>query len=185
MKILISGGCKNGKSTLAQSCACALAGDGPLYYLATMIPHDEEDLVRIRRHVTAREGQGFVTIEQGRDILRALEQADPEGTFLMDSVTALAANEMFHDGIAERDVCVRVAKELACLAQRVKHVVFVSDFIFSDDRHYDEDTEAYRRGLALCDKTLAAVCDTVVEVCVGHHAVYKGRLPQNCSEGRI
>lgn len=177
MKIYISGGCKNGKSTLAQMCACALSGGGPLYYVATMIPHDEEDEVRIRRHVAARDGKGFITIEQGREILHSLDEADPEGTFLLDSVTALCSNEMFHDGIVDEQACIRVAEELRSFAEHVKNVIFVSDFIFSDGGEYDAYTEAYRRGLALCDRTLAAVCDTAVEVCIGHYTLYKGSLP--------
>ena len=69
MKIFFSGGCKNGKSTLAERSIKALAGDGPLYYIATMIPHDEEDRERIRRHVASRAGMGFETLEQGRNVL--------------------------------------------------------------------------------------------------------------------
>lgn len=176
MKIFISGGCKNGKSTLAQSCACALRNDKPLYYVATMIPHDAEDEERIRYHVAAREGRGFTTVECGKDILSCLEDVDTEGTFLLDSVTALFSNEMFHDGIIDSDAAKKTADELALFAGRVKNVIFVSDFIFSDDTHYDECTEEYRRGLAHCDKTLAALCDTVVEVCVGHYTLYKGEL---------
>lgn len=177
MKIFISGGCKNGKSTLAQNCACAISGNGPLYYLATMIPHDEEDLIRVRRHVAAREGKGFTTIEQGTDIMQCLEKADSKGTFLLDSVTALFSNEMFRDKMADENACERTVEELRNFAENVKNAVFVSDYIFSDDRHYDEYTEEYRRGLALCDRTLAEVCDTVVEVCIGHYTVYKGELP--------
>lgn len=177
MKIFISGGCKNGKSTLAETCACALAEGGPLYYIATMIPHDEEDRARIRRHVAAREGKGFITIERGYDILKCLDEADPEGTFLLDSVTALVSNEMFHDGIVDPYADMRTAEELCRFAEKVKHAVFVSDFIFSDDMHYDEYTEEYRRSLALCDRTLAALCDTAAEVCIGQQILYKGKLP--------
>ena len=178
MKIFISGGCKNGKSTLAESCACALAGGGPLYYLATMIPHDEEDELRICRHIASRAGKGFTTVERGRDILSCLEEVDAqEGTFLLDSVTALYSNEMFHDGKVDMEAAVRTAEDLRRLAERVKHVVFVSDFIYSDGIEYDPCTEEYRRGLALCDKTLAAACDTVLEVCVGQYILYKGELP--------
>lgn len=43
MTIFLSGGSKNGKSTLGERAARALAGEGPLWYVATMIPHDEED----------------------------------------------------------------------------------------------------------------------------------------------
>lgn len=177
MKIYISGGCKNGKSTLAQMCASALADGGPLYYLATMIPHDEEDRERIRRHIKSREGKGFTTIEEGYDILNGLDEADAEGTFLVDSVTALVSNKMFGGGEIVRDAGVRAAGELCEFAKRVKNVIFVSDYIFSDDRRYDEYTEEYRKNLAYCDKTLAALCDTVAEVCVGHYTLYKGQLP--------
>ena len=54
MKILISGGAKNGKSTLAQEAAVRLADGGPLYYVATMIPSDAEDRERIRKHIENR-----------------------------------------------------------------------------------------------------------------------------------
>ena len=44
MTIFLSGGAKNGKSTLAQELAVKLSGAGKRYYVATMIPTDEEDL---------------------------------------------------------------------------------------------------------------------------------------------
>lgn len=177
MNIFFSGGCKNGKSTLAENCACALAGNGPLYYLATMIPHDEEDLIRIKRHIAARAGKGFTTIECGQNILSCLEQADADGTFLLDSVTALLSNEMFTESGVDETAGPRTAEMLCELAGRVKNIVFVSDYIYGDDPCYDEYTELYRRGLALCDRTLAKVCDTVAEVCIGQHILYKGSLP--------
>lgn len=49
MTIFLSGGAKNGKSTLAQELVVKLSGAGKRYYVATMIPTDEEDLARIRR----------------------------------------------------------------------------------------------------------------------------------------
>ena len=70
MNIFISGGCKNGKSYHAQELARNMSREKslPLYYLATMIPTDDEDRARIRRHLSEREGWGFDTIEQGRNI---------------------------------------------------------------------------------------------------------------------
>ena len=57
MNILISGGCKNGKSYYAQKLALSMAQEKslPLYYLATMIPVDDEDRVRIERHLKERD----------------------------------------------------------------------------------------------------------------------------------
>ena len=93
MSTYISGGCKNGKSFYAQR--VAMTGGTPLYYVATMIPRDGEDLARIRRHRDERAGWDFETLECGRDILSCLDSADPKGSFLLDSVTALLSNEMF------------------------------------------------------------------------------------------
>ncbi len=177
MTVFLSGGCKNGKSTLAERALQSLAGDGPLYYVATMIPHAEEDLARIRRHVAERRGMGFITLEQGQNILFCLDRAEERGAFLLDSVTALLSNEMFQGGTVDLEAGERVALDLRAFAERVEHAVFVSDFIYSDAGRYDEYTEEYRRGLALCDRTLAAVCDTVAEVCSGQVILHKGVLP--------
>lgn len=47
MKVLISGGAKNGKSMFAQEIAKKLSKEGHLWYLATMEPHDDEDDARV------------------------------------------------------------------------------------------------------------------------------------------
>lgn len=179
MTIFISGGCKNGKSTLAEDAARRLAAGGKLYYVATMIPRDEEDLARIRRHVSQRAGMGFQTLEQGRHLEGCLDGACRDGTFLVDSVTALLANEMFPQGEPwDRGAGARTARELCRFAGQVGNAVFVGDFIFSDAGLYDEQTEEYRRGLALCHRRLAAVCDTVAEVCAACCVVHKGAMPE-------
>lgn len=178
MKVFFSGGCKNGKSTLAERTVKALAGDGRLYYIATMIPHDAEDEERIRRHVRQRAGLGFITLEQGRNVLSCLDRAERNGAFLLDSVTALLSNEMFPpDGSVDLTAGERLGVELRKLADSVGSIVFVSDYIYSDAIRYDVFTEAYRRALADCDRVLAAACDTVAEVCAANLMVYKGILP--------
>ena len=177
MKIFISGGCKNGKSTLAENCAVSLAAGGPLYYIATMIPYDDEDRARIARHIEARAGKNFITVERGRDIAGLLKECDPDGTYLLDSVTALMSNEMFPGPEPDMDSGGRVAAGLAEFAAGVKHAVFVSDFIYSSAEQYSDLTVEYCRALARCDRTLAEVCDAVAEVCAGTPLMYKGELP--------
>ncbi|MPN02661.1 hypothetical protein SDC9_149877 [bioreactor metagenome] len=177
MKLLLSGGAKNGKSMYAQHAAKRLAGNGPLYYIATMEPCDEEDLARILRHRREREGWGFETLEWGREIGLKKKGANKDGTFLLDSVTALLANELFRaDGTVDAAAPGRVAMELVTLADSVRHIIFVSDTIFSDAANYGAYTQQYRRGLAFADRKLAACCDAVAELCAGQSAVYKGEL---------
>lgn len=175
MHTFISGGCKNGKSWYAQRVAQA-AGQ-PLYYVATMISTGEEDDARIARHIRERDGWGFETLECGLNILSCLDEADPSGSFLLDSVTALLANEMFKPDGFDADAAERVAAELETFARRTKHVVFVSDYIYGDAQLFDEWTEQYRRGLALIDRRLAACCDNVLEVSAGNVICHKGVKP--------
>lgn len=175
MRVFISGGCKNGKSTFAQSVVKKLAAGTPLYYIATMEPHDQEDLDRIMRHLEERDGWGFETIECGRSILECLNQGTPEGTYLLDSVTALLSNEMFHmDGTIDFSSPERVASQLVSLSHRVNNIVFVSDYIYSDACIFDEATEEYRKGLAYIDRTLARECECVIEVCGANIIYHKG-----------
>ena len=171
MKIFLSGGCKNGKSYYAQR--VAKAAGAPLYYIATMIPHDHEDDARILRHRKERENWGFETIECGRDIQNVLNNADQNGSFLLDSVTALLSNEMFAPEFRP-DAAEKVKNDLLALVSQTPNIVLVSDFIGSDAALYDEWTETYRRGLAMIDRALANACDTVIEVVAGQLAFYKG-----------
>ena len=148
MIAFITGGAKNGKSSYAQDLAVKLASGGKHYYLATMIPCDEEDNDRIRHHIADRAGLGFETVEQGRDIARCLERADREGTFLLDSVTALLLNELYPDPTTwklDADAPDRCQKGLETLCNQVQNIVLVSDYIYSDAAKYDEETEVYRR----------------------------------------
>ena len=180
MTVFISGGAKNGKSTLAQDLTVALSEGGTHYYVATMISTGAEDDERIRRHIADRDGMGFETVECFTDIMACLKTADREGAFLVDSVTALMQNAMFPaDNNYEMDLTAaqRCADRLVEFAGVVKHAVFVSDYIYADARRYSESTEAYRKALADADRRLAAICDTVVEVSAGQHFVHKGELP--------
>lgn len=180
MTFFISGGAKNGKSTLAQNLAVALAKGNTHYYVATMIPVDDEDRLRIQRHIEDREGLGFTTLECGRNILSCLEHADPKATFLLDSVTALLMNELFREDQGyqmDLEAARRCGEDLETFAKTVGNAVFVSDYIASDAGRYDETTEQYRKILADIDRRLARVSDTVVEVSAGQYIIHKGALP--------
>lgn len=177
MNYFISGGAKNGKSMFAQKIAKNMADEKgvPLYYLATMDPVDDEDRRRIRRHIEERDGWGFITLEQPRDICNCLNQVDRRGVFLLDSVTALLSNEMFlPDGSINERAGEKVAEECSRFAQLTGNTVFVSDYIYSEARIFDEYTEMYRKGLALADRTIAGTAGAVVEVAYGTVTYHKG-----------
>ena len=178
MRYFLSGGSKSGKSMLAQRLARDMAKDAPLYYIATMIPKDEEDRARIRRHRQERDGWGFTTVEAGGDLPGALQDCDPAGSFLLDSVTAWLTNLMFPpDGRIDETAPERAARELEQLCARCPNLVIVSDDLYSDARQYDPWTERYRVGLARICRRAVALCDAAVEVTAGVPVVHKGELP--------
>ena len=179
MTCFISGGAKNGKSTLAQDLAVALSKGGKHYYVATMISTGEEDNERIRRHIADRDGMGFETVECFRNIMDCLKTADKDGVFLVDSVTALIQNSLFpieRNYEMDLEAASRCADKLIRFAGTVCHAIFVSDYIYSDAERYSESTEMYRKCLADADRRLAAVCDTVIEVSTGRLTIHKGDL---------
>jgi len=179
MKIFISGGCKNGKSTYAQHLAkWQGTPSNPLYYIATMTATDKEDLERIANHRWEREGWGFVTIEQPRNIEDILHKCDSGGSFLLDSTTALLANEMFSaHGDYDEDACQRTATGLLRVLEGLENIVIVSDYIYSDAMQFDPLTEAYRKSLATIDRLMAEKCDVVIEVAYTQIIPHKGRVP--------
>lgn len=183
MNILISGGCKNGKSSYAQNLAVKLAEKTPeipenkvanppsLIYFATMIPHDSEDDERIQKHREDRKNLGFSTVECGKSISEAAKKLEPGSVVLFDSLTALVANEMF-DGRTDFDsleteeetILQKLQDELKILMAQVSSVIFVTDTIFNDGKIYDKTTELYRKILAKTEQFIAKNCDRVVEM---------------------
>ena len=101
--------------------------------------------------------------------------------FLLDSVTALLMNELYPDPntwALDPTAPERCEKGLLELCGRVANLVLVSDYIYSDAAKYDEETEAFRKGLARLDRALARIADTVIEVSAGNLILLKGVLPQ-------
>jgi len=174
MRLFISGGCKNGKSFYAQRLAKAQHAE-PLYYIATMKPVDLEDDERIARHRKERDGWGFATIEQPLDIEAILDKCDLGGSFLLDSLTALLANEMFlSDGSINEQAAHKITAGLVLVINNIENIVIVSDYIYSDTPFFDQLTEKYRKSLAEIDRTAARYCEAVLEVAYSSVIAHKG-----------
>ena len=179
MKIFVSGGCKNGKSSFAQHLAKAQqarSGTSRLYYVATMNPLDAEDAERILRHRRERDGWGFITVEQPVAIETILDTCDHNASFLLDSLTALLANEMFPpDGGVNEHAAEKIADGLSRILDSLEHLVIVSDYMYSDALAYDPLTETYRKSLARIDRAVAKNCDVVLEIAYANALVHKGQ----------
>lgn len=180
MTIFLTGGVRSGKSSLAQQFALRLS-TGTHYYVATMIPVDDDDRQRILLHLSDRQGMGFQTIEQGRNIEKALDAMKPNATVLLDSVTALLMNELYREEcnfVPDNSAAERITAGLEAIVKYANNVIFVSDYLFSDAVFYDSSTEMFRKSLGTIHRHLAGICDIVIEVNSGNLTIHKGVLPQ-------
>ncbi len=169
--ILLTGGSKCGKSTLAERLIERLAdGKMAVTYLATMQAVDQDDLTIVARHQAMRQGKGFRVIER----CRGLHCIDfPQGgAVLLEDAPNLLANEIFGgEGPAAALEGIRKLKS-AC-----SHLVVVTNEVGSDGMMYAAETMAYVDALGCFNQELAHMSDAVAEVVSGVPYVLKGELP--------
>ena len=169
MIVLVTGGSGSGKSTWAEKLVASLPNENRVY-IATMQVYDAESVKRVERHRAQRADKGFRTIECEKDLASA-DIADSSVVLLEDLVN-LMANEMFDGG----DVS-RIVPALNILAKKSRHLIMVTNDIFSDGIEYAESTQEYIRQLAEINNAAAQIADCVVEVVYSIPVCVKGELP--------
>lgn len=167
MVTLVIGGSGSGKSAYAEG----LLDDfnGVKYYLATMQVYDPEGQQKVEKHRKNREGKNFRTIEQPRDVDKALNVILPGNALLLECMSNLAANEMFvqESQRSAEEVSRKVLTEVKALIAGLEECVIVSNNVFEDGIEYDASTMEYLKALGLINQGLAELADQVVEVVVG------------------
>jgi adenosylcobinamide kinase/adenosylcobinamide-phosphate guanylyltransferase len=93
--ILVTGGARSGKSSYAEK--LALAAEKEVLYVATSIPFDEEMKERVKKH-KERRPKHWGTYE-GYRLLKNIvdEEAKAYPTLLLDCVTILVTNLLYHE----------------------------------------------------------------------------------------
>lgn len=187
MLYVVTGGSGSGKSAFAEDLAVKINKEfvgNHLYYLATMHAYDKESVLRIKRHRQMRKGKGFITIEQelflGVNIEDSLYALDEAGTYLLEDLSNLLANEMYlgthKEWFSDRWGADGLYEKLIILSQKKSNLIIVTNEIFSDDGNYDRETESFLMQLGYLNCRLAGEADGVVEVVCGIPVWQKGRL---------
>lgn len=180
MLIVIIGGSGSGKSGYAEDVAVSLGKGKNKYYLATMEVFGEEGKKRVEKHRKAREGKGFLTLEQKRDISGIADKIDGAGSLcLLECMSNLVANEMFQGEkvIPEEQVIEKVLTDVDKLHSQTGHLLIVSNNVFEDGMVYDTVTTGYNRALGKINQEISKKADAVIEVVVGIPVALKGGLP--------
>lgn len=183
MFVFVTGGSGSGKSEFAEKILAERADSGEeRYYIATMIPFGEEGRRRIERHKRQREGRQFQTIECYRD----LERLELPGNcdVLLECMSNLLANEMFQETeyderedieqIPRNSICEKILLGVEHLLEQCRHVVVVTNEVFSDGNLYDKSTMEYINLLGQLNQRLAQRADIAVEVVYSIPVYHKG-----------
>ena len=171
MIVLVTGGSGSGKSAFAEDKVLSF-GEARRIYIATMYPFDMESKKRVHRHRNMRAGKGFETVECYTNLKDLLLPKD--SVVLLECMSNLVANEMFQkDGAKERTVeeSLRGIREIAGY---VRHLVIVTNEIFSEAAIYEGETETYRKYLGEINRSLGEMADEVYEVVYGIPLCVKG-----------
>ena len=171
MFLVITGGSGSGKSAYAEQCVLDF-GPAERIYIATMYPFDEECDRRIRRHREMRSQKQFSTLE----CYTGLKTADiPEDSVvLLKCMSNLTANEMYQDSGAVERTVEEILAGIRYLLGRVRHLVVVTNEIFSDGIDYDPETMRYQSYLGQINSEMGRMADQVTEVVYGIPITVKG-----------
>ena len=194
MLILVTGVSGSGKSEYAEKICCDLADGEKKYYIATMQPFGAEGQERIRRHHALRQGKGFDTIEQYQHVNKAFmnkkfydgkdgsgisagnpdqeiyESVEKKPVVLLECLSNLMANECFEKG-GTPDA---VFSDCMQLYSQCRHLVIVTNEIFSDGCLYENTTTDYIARLGRLNTQLAQEADYVAEVVYSIPVYLKG-----------
>lgn len=185
--MLITGGASSGKSEYAESLAVSMNTEPKaqtLWYLATMHPDpkDPETVRRIEKHRKAREGKGFRTVEQERDLIMITDRFRKGDIILMEDLPNLLANEMFSPALAEDPEGMSILQSGAALnaflERKILHplsqwkengirILAVGSRISEDLPAGEESVAAYSDGLMFLQRELGKMASAVTEVVCG------------------
>lgn len=170
MRTLVIGGAACGKSEYAETLATQLPL--PRFYIATMMPFDDEDLQRVEKHRAMRAEKGFFTLERYTCLTGLI--VPERGTVLLECIGNLTANELFADDGAKADTFDAVMSGIEYLEKQCSELVVVTNDVFSDGYRYSTETFQYIETLGAVNRALAARFDRVIELVCGIPLLLKG-----------
>lgn len=159
--ILVTGGARSGKSTLAERMTLAIGT--PAIYIATAESRDAEMADRIERH-RARRGAEWLTVSEPLDLSDALTSSDGQGPRLVDCLTLWLSNLM----LSGRDWEEETRSMLATLNDQNSPVIFVTNEVGAGIVPENKLVRDFRDAAGLMNQHVARACDELWFCVAGH-----------------
>lgn len=159
--ILITGGARSGKSTLAEQMTLSLGR--PAIYIATAQAHDGEMSDRITQH-QARRDSDWRTIEAPMDLIGALRDSDGTDPRLVDCLTLWLTNLM----LAEQDWEAATQALAQELSRQSAPVIFVTNEVGAGIVPENALARAFRDAAGIVNQRIATACDELWFCVAGH-----------------
>ena len=119
-----------------------------------------------------RAGKGFETVECYTNLKELFLPSD--SVVLLECMSNLVANEMFQKDGAGNDAVKEILEGISEISKNVRHLVIVTNEIFSEAAFYEGETETYRKYLGEINRCLGEMADQVYEVVYGIPLCVKG-----------
>jgi adenosylcobinamide kinase/adenosylcobinamide-phosphate guanylyltransferase len=168
--VLVTGGCRSGKSAYAQQMAESLPP--ARLYVATSPVTDNEMQRRIEQHRQARRDRGWETLEEQLDLAGVFRRYAEHNVLLVDCVTLWINNLMYYSEresrqITEGDIAERCGLMLEAAQACCGTVIFVTNEVGLGVVPDNAQARCYRDLIGRANQTIAARADAVTLVCCG------------------
>lgn len=168
--VLVTGGCRSGKSAYAERLAETLPPSR--LYVATAPVSDAEMQRRIDDHRRARQGRGWETIEEQTDLAGVFASNGHHNVLLVDCVTLWVNNLMYcadREGrqVNEADVAEQCGRVLDAAETCRGTIIFVSNEVGLGVVPENAAARRYRDLVGRANQLLAARAGAVTLLCCG------------------